>query len=294
VANQAGNGTYQAAPTQTRTFTVGPPTPAPAQVVATAGVAQISVQWQAPGDTSGVTGYLATATPGEATCETSSASDTSCVMGGVAGTTYTVKVVTRSAMGDSVATSPSNAVTPTAPPISTTVPSTNLTLTTDKGIITTAVPSQDIVVIGTGFMPYSTAKIIIYSLPIDLGSAVTDGAGNFSKPVTVPANIGLKEPTGPFSPIHTHDTSGIVHMEADQEYPFTIGQFFAVWGVKFSDDQLGPYRAKGDQKLSAYVNGKKVSDPVNYVMKEHDVISVGYGKQGSFPTNPPANFPAGL
>ena len=58
--------------------------------------------------------------------------------------------------------------------------------------------------------------------------------------------------------------------------------------------QLGPYKAKGDQELSAYVNGKKVSDPVNYVMKEHDVISVGYGKQGSFPTNPPASFPAGL
>lgn len=114
------------------------------------------------------------------------------------------------------------------------------------------------------------------------------------KPVTVPADIGFKEPTGPFSPIHTHDTSGIVHMEADQEYPFTIGQFFAVWGVKFSDDQLGPYTPKGDQKLSAYVNGKKVSDPVNYVMKEHDVITVGYGKQGSFPTNPPANFPSGL
>jgi hypothetical protein len=114
------------------------------------------------------------------------------------------------------------------------------------------------------------------------------------KPVTVPANIGLKEPTGPFSPIHTHDTSGIVHMEADQEYPFTIGEFFAVWGVKFSNDQLGPYKSKGDEKLSVYVNGKKVSDPVNYVMKDHDVISVGYGKPGSFPTNPPANFPSGL
>jgi hypothetical protein len=114
------------------------------------------------------------------------------------------------------------------------------------------------------------------------------------KPVTVPANIGLKEPTGPFSPIHTHDTSGIIHMEADQQYPFTLGEFFAVWGVKFSNDQLGSYKSNGNEKLSAYVNGKKVSDPVNYVMKDHDNISVGYGKPGSFPTKPPANFPAGL
>jgi hypothetical protein len=114
------------------------------------------------------------------------------------------------------------------------------------------------------------------------------------EPVTVPANIGFKEPTGPFSPIHTHDDTGIIHMEADQEYDFTIGQFFAVWGVAFSNDQLGPYKPKGDDKLSVYVDGKKVSDPVNYVMKEHDNIAVGYGKPGSFPTKPQGSFPAGL
>ncbi|MEV0131663.1 hypothetical protein AB0H83_24775 [Dactylosporangium sp. NPDC050688] len=50
-------------------------------------------------------------------------------------------------------------------------------------------PSQDIVVIGTGFMPYSTATIVIYSQPIVLGTAVTDGLGNFSKPVKVPADL---------------------------------------------------------------------------------------------------------
>ena len=84
-----------------------------------------------------------------------------------------------------------------------------------------------------------------------------------------------------------------VHMEADRKYPFTIGQFFAVWGVKFSDDQLGSYRSKGDEQVRAYVNGKRISDPVNYVMKEGDEIAVGYGKPGSFPSNPPGSFPPG-
>jgi hypothetical protein len=114
------------------------------------------------------------------------------------------------------------------------------------------------------------------------------------KPVQVPANIGLNDGVGPFSSIHTHDTSGIIHMEADQTYPFTIGQFFAVWGVRFSDDELGPYKSNGNEKLSVYVDGKRVTDPVNYVMHEHDDISVGYGKPGSFPTKPPASFPTGL
>ena len=114
------------------------------------------------------------------------------------------------------------------------------------------------------------------------------------KPVTVPSDIGLDIATNTFSPLHTHDTSGIVHMEADRTYSFTLGQFFAVWGVKFSNGQVGPYKDHDGEKLQVYLNGERVSDPVNLVMKEHDSISVGYGKPGSFPTNPPANFPAGL
>jgi len=114
------------------------------------------------------------------------------------------------------------------------------------------------------------------------------------KAVSVPANIGLDQSTGTFSPLHTHDTSGIIHMEADRTYAFTIGQAFAVWGVEFTNDQLGPYKASSRKQLQVYVNGKRISDPVDYVMHEHDNIVVGYGKPGSFPTEPPANFPSGL
>jgi hypothetical protein len=114
------------------------------------------------------------------------------------------------------------------------------------------------------------------------------------KPVTVPANIGLDQATQTFSPLHTHDTSGIVHMEALRPYPFTLGQFFAIWGVRFSNDQLGPYRNQGSKQLRVYDNGKLVKNPVGLVMRSHDDISVGYGKPGSFPTKPPAHFPAGL
>jgi hypothetical protein len=114
------------------------------------------------------------------------------------------------------------------------------------------------------------------------------------KAVTVPANIGLDQSTGTFSPLHTHDTSGIIHIEADREYAFTIGQFFAVWGVRFTNDRLGPYVSGGGKQLQVYVNGERVRDPVDYVMHEHDNIVVGYGKPGSFPTEPPASFPAGF
>ena len=110
----------------------------------------------------------------------------------------------------------------------------------------------------------------------------------------VPANIGI-DPSGQFlAALHTHDTSGIIHMESDNFFPFKLGQFFDIWGVKFTDSQIGAYYNQGPNTVQVYVNGKKVADPVNYQLKRHDTIVVGYGKPGSFPTKIPANFPNGL
>jgi hypothetical protein len=115
----------------------------------------------------------------------------------------------------------------------------------------------------------------------------------------IPANIGIDEAAGFLSPLHTHPTApdnpeGTIHMEADQQYDFTLGQFMNVWGVKFSGSQIGSLKSKGDQKLQVYVNGQLAKDPVNVVMQEHDIIVIGYGKPGSFPKEPKFNWPQGL
>jgi hypothetical protein len=114
------------------------------------------------------------------------------------------------------------------------------------------------------------------------------------KRITVPANFGI-DPQGRFiAPVHTHDTTGIIHMESAKPYPFTLGETFDIWGVKFSDSQLGAYRAGNGNVLQLWVNGKQVADPVDYKMKPHDVMIVGYGKPGSFPTSKQFSFPSGL
>jgi hypothetical protein len=115
----------------------------------------------------------------------------------------------------------------------------------------------------------------------------------------IPANIGIDEAAQFLSPLHTHPTApdnpeGTIHMEADQQYDFTLGQFMNVWGVKFSDSQIGSLKSKGDQKLQVYVNGQLAKDPVNTVMQEHDIIVIGFGKPGSFPTEPKFTWPQGL
>jgi hypothetical protein len=113
------------------------------------------------------------------------------------------------------------------------------------------------------------------------------------KQIPVPSQIGI-DPQGQYlAPLHTHDATGVMHLEASQVYPFTLGQFLTVWGVKFTDTQIGSYVSNGTSGLAAYVNGKRIADPVNYQMKPHDLIVVGYGTAGSFPTSYQATFPAG-
>ncbi len=113
------------------------------------------------------------------------------------------------------------------------------------------------------------------------------------KQIAVPSQIGI-DPQGQYiAPLHTHDTSGIIHLEANQVYPFTLGQVFTIWGVKFTDNQIGSYVSNGTSTLAAYANGKRIQDPVNYKMQPHDLIVVGYGTPGSFPTSYKATFPTG-
>ena len=88
---------------------------APTSVAATTGDAQATVSWSAPASDGGaaITSYSATASPGGATCTTSS---TSCTITGLAnGTSYTFTVKASNSSGTSAASSPSAAVSPTAP-----------------------------------------------------------------------------------------------------------------------------------------------------------------------------------
>jgi hypothetical protein len=114
------------------------------------------------------------------------------------------------------------------------------------------------------------------------------------KQTVVPASIGLPPEEEYLAPLHTHDTSGIIHIESSQPYAFKLGQFFTIWGVKFTNTQLGGYVAGNRNVLSVYANGKLVSNPVEYVMNPHDHIVVGYGRPGSFPTSFEYGFPSGL
>jgi len=90
---------------------------APYSVAATAGNGQATVTWLAPTTlgNSSISGYTVLSSPGNYTCQTTSA--LSCTVGGLTnGNSYTFTVVANTTVGPSPASSPSNAVTPATTP----------------------------------------------------------------------------------------------------------------------------------------------------------------------------------
>ena len=102
--------------------------------------------------------------------------------------------------------------------------------------------------------------------------------------VSIPAGIGIDEAGGFISPIHTHDTSGIIHVESNTVRDFTLGEFFDIWGVRFTKDSIGGYTASATSTLAVYANGSLVAgDPRNLVLTEHQEIMIVYGTVSSTP-----------
>jgi titin len=134
-----------------------------------------------------IVGYRAIADPAPASCSTTGA--TSCVLGGEAGTAYTVTVVALSAAGTSVPSTASATVVPTELPVSTTVPVTDLPLETGDGNTTSAAPGEELVVEGDGYAPYSSVTITVYSSPIVLATVTANEMGAFRQAVTVPEGL---------------------------------------------------------------------------------------------------------
>ena len=57
--------------------------------------------------------------------------------------------------------------------------------------------------------------------------------------LTVPALIGINLKQRYLDPLHTHDPSGIIHIESPTTTDYTLVQFFAVWALRLSRTCIG-------------------------------------------------------
>jgi hypothetical protein len=116
--------------------------------------------------------------------------------------------------------------------------------------------------------------------------------------VQVPAQVGIvTSPSVLFAPIHTHDTSGIIHVESPVVRDFSLGEFFDVWGVRFTSTCIGGYCNSGNERLQVFANGQVVTfDPRRLKLIAHEEIVVTFGTPNQIPTPYPITyqFPAGL
>jgi len=106
----------------------------------------------------------------------------------------------------------------------------------------------------------------------------------------VPSDIGISRelwidhslddfnPEG-MSPLHTHDSSGTIHVESTVVRNYTLGEFFDVWGVRFDDRCISDYCSNEGYALRAYVNGNRIPDPRDYVLSDGDELLVELGSK---------------
>ena len=98
--------------------------------------------------------------------------------------------------------------------------------------------------------------------------------------VPIPANIGL---IGTHSPMHTHETDDIIHLEYDsvvRESDITLGKFFEIWGKEFSETQLLENVTSDTERVIMRVNGEINTEYENYVLRHEDEIEISFGEVG--------------
>lgn len=108
-------------------------------------------------------------------------------------------------------------------------------------------------------------------------------------PVTVPADVGHSARDRFAAELHTHDTSGILHVESPTRRTFTLGQFFDEWGVRLDAWRVGDLRGE----LTVWVDGRRViGDPRSIELTNRREIVLAVTTIGEVPHLPqPFDWP---
>jgi hypothetical protein len=107
--------------------------------------------------------------------------------------------------------------------------------------------------------------------------------------VPVPAEIGITPDMT--SALHTHDATGVIHVESAERRTFTLGEFFDVWGVRLTQSCLGAYCDGDEGFLRVFANGEPIDGSIRTLpLLDETEIVLTFGTRGELPEPIPSQF----
>jgi hypothetical protein len=101
--------------------------------------------------------------------------------------------------------------------------------------------------------------------------------------IPIPAYIGIASDRSCLYWLHTHDASGIIHVEAPSGSSFILGNFLDIWSQRFQ--QLGyPNQLADPTGWQAYVGGQRFTGDLRDIpLERHTLITLAYNSPGVTP-----------
>lgn len=93
--------------------------------------------------------------------------------------------------------------------------------------------------------------------------------------INIPSGIGIEQ-GGCMHPIHTHETTGKIHIESPKPAEFHLSDFFLVWGKTYTKDQILDAKVDETHRIRMMVNGVESSDYENLILRDNDNILISY------------------
>jgi len=89
----------------------------------------------------------------------------------------------------------------------------------------------------------------------------------------IPSDIGLSP--GIMRPVHTHDSTGEVHVEGPCKRDFTLGEFFDIWGKELNSSRIFD-KTTENGTLNMFVNEVESTEFENLILREGQKIKLEY------------------
>jgi len=94
------------------------------------------------------------------------------------------------------------------------------------------------------------------------------------EPVTIPAQVGIEGFC--LRPVHTHDDTGKLHLEAPVRHTFVLGDFFTVWGKTFTRNQILDSIADENHRIVITVDGKEIDTHEHTELSDGQRVEIRY------------------